>query len=98
MAELEKELGLALGEQQVESSLAGTSTSPSPRSAEAPQGEIIIGKFTLRYSQSGNLLVLPDFPLNMATYPCFKTMQILHSAGITNRAEKLVRSSSAALA
>jgi hypothetical protein len=36
MAELEKELGLALGEQQVESSLAGTPTSPSPRSVEAP--------------------------------------------------------------
>jgi hypothetical protein len=40
MAELEKELGLALGEQQVESSSAGTPTSPSPRSAEAPQDEI----------------------------------------------------------
>jgi hypothetical protein len=40
MAVLEKELGLALGEQQVESSSAGTPTSPSPRSAEAPQDEI----------------------------------------------------------
>jgi hypothetical protein len=40
MAELEKELGLALGEQQVESSSAGTPTSPSLRSAEAPQDEI----------------------------------------------------------
>lgn len=40
MAELEKELGLALGEQQVESSSASTPTSPSPRSAEAPQDEI----------------------------------------------------------
>jgi hypothetical protein len=39
MAELEKELGLALKEQQVESSSTGTSTSPSPRSAEAPQDE-----------------------------------------------------------
>lgn len=40
MAELEKELGLALGEQQVESLSAGTPTSPSPRSAEALQDEI----------------------------------------------------------
>ncbi|KAM0132888.1 hypothetical protein ACHAP3_006177 [Botrytis cinerea] len=40
MAESEKELGLALGEQQVESSLDGTPTSPSPRSVEAPQDEI----------------------------------------------------------
>ena len=40
MAELEKELGLALGEQQVKSSSAGTPTSPSPRSAEASQDEI----------------------------------------------------------
>jgi hypothetical protein len=39
MAELEKELGLALKEQQVESSSAGTPTSPSPRSAEALQDE-----------------------------------------------------------
>lgn len=39
MAELEKELGLALEEQQVESSSAGTPTSPSPRSVEAPQDE-----------------------------------------------------------
>jgi hypothetical protein len=39
-AELEKELGLALEEQRVESSSAGTPTSPSPRSAEAPQSEI----------------------------------------------------------
>jgi hypothetical protein len=39
MAELEKELGLALKEQQVESSSAGTPTSPSPRSVEAPQDE-----------------------------------------------------------
>ncbi|KAL5328830.1 hypothetical protein ACEPPN_002338 [Leptodophora sp. 'Broadleaf-Isolate-01'] len=36
MAELEKELGLVLEEVQVESSSAGTPTSPSPRSAEAP--------------------------------------------------------------
>ncbi|KAG4430451.1 hypothetical protein IFR05_014059 [Cadophora sp. M221] len=36
MAELEKELGLALEELQVESSSAGIPTSPSPRSAEAP--------------------------------------------------------------
>ncbi|KAH7305407.1 hypothetical protein BKA65DRAFT_202246 [Rhexocercosporidium sp. MPI-PUGE-AT-0058] len=36
MVELEKELGLALEELQVESSSAGTPTSPSPRSAEAP--------------------------------------------------------------
>jgi hypothetical protein len=40
MAELEKELGLVLGEQQVESLLAGTPTSLSPRSVEAPQDEI----------------------------------------------------------
>ena len=40
MAELEKELGLALGEQQVESLSARTATSPSPRSAEAAQDEI----------------------------------------------------------
>jgi hypothetical protein len=40
MAELEKELGVALEEQQVESSSAGTSTSPSPRSVEASQDEI----------------------------------------------------------
>jgi hypothetical protein len=39
-AELEKELGLALEEQRVESSSAGTPTSPSPRSVEAPQSEI----------------------------------------------------------
>ncbi|KAG4432844.1 hypothetical protein IFR05_011683 [Cadophora sp. M221] len=39
MVELEKELGLALGE-QVESSLASTPTSPSPRSVEAPQDKI----------------------------------------------------------
>ena len=37
IAELEKELSLALEEQQVESSLAGTPTSPSPRSVEALQ-------------------------------------------------------------
>jgi hypothetical protein len=36
MAELEKELGLALEEQKVESSSAGTQTSPCLRSAEAP--------------------------------------------------------------
>jgi hypothetical protein len=40
MAELEKELRLALEEQQVESSSAGTPTSQSPRLAEAPQDEI----------------------------------------------------------
>jgi hypothetical protein len=40
MAELEKELGLALEEQQVEPLSAGTPTSPSPRSIEAPQDEI----------------------------------------------------------
>jgi len=40
MAKLEKEPGLALGEQQVESSSARTPISPSPRSAEAPQDEI----------------------------------------------------------
>jgi hypothetical protein len=39
MAELEKELGLALEEQQVESSSAGAPTSPSPRLVEAPQDE-----------------------------------------------------------
>ncbi|KAH6704338.1 hypothetical protein BKA61DRAFT_740071 [Leptodontidium sp. MPI-SDFR-AT-0119] len=39
MADLEKGLGLALGEQQVES-LTSTPTSPSPRSVEAPQDEI----------------------------------------------------------
>jgi len=39
MAELEKELGLALEEQQVESSSAGTPTSPRPRSVEAPPDE-----------------------------------------------------------
>jgi len=38
MAELEQELGLALGEQ--ESLSAGTPSSPSPRSGEAPQDEI----------------------------------------------------------
>ncbi|KAG9245435.1 hypothetical protein BJ878DRAFT_541275 [Calycina marina] len=40
MAELEGELGLALGEQKVESSSVGTPSSPSPRSVEAPQNEI----------------------------------------------------------
>jgi hypothetical protein len=40
MAELEEELGLALGEQQVESSSAGTPISPSPRSAKALQDKI----------------------------------------------------------
>jgi hypothetical protein len=40
MAELEKELRLALGEQQVESLSAGTPTSLSPCSAEAPQDKI----------------------------------------------------------
>jgi hypothetical protein len=39
MAELEKELGLALKEQQVESSSASTPTSPIPRSVEAPPDE-----------------------------------------------------------
>jgi hypothetical protein len=37
IAKLEKELGLALKEQQVESLSAGTLTLLSPRSAEAPQ-------------------------------------------------------------
>jgi hypothetical protein len=36
VAELEKELGLALGEQQMESLSAGTLTALSPRSVEAP--------------------------------------------------------------
>lgn len=40
MAELEKELGLALEEGQVKSPFAGAPTSPSPRSVEAPQDEI----------------------------------------------------------
>jgi hypothetical protein len=40
MAELEKELGLALGEQQLESLSARTPTSLSPLSAEAPQDKI----------------------------------------------------------
>ena len=40
MAELEKELGLALEEEQVESPFAGAPSSPSPRSVEAPQDEI----------------------------------------------------------
>lgn len=39
-AELENELELALGEQQVESLSAGTSTIPSPHSVEALQDEI----------------------------------------------------------
>ncbi|TVY89005.1 hypothetical protein LAWI1_G003347 [Lachnellula willkommii] len=39
IAKLEKELGLALEEQQVESSLAGKPTSPSPRSVKAPPDE-----------------------------------------------------------
>jgi hypothetical protein len=46
MAELDKELGLALEEQQVESSSAGTPTSPSPRSVEAPQDETQIRERT----------------------------------------------------
>jgi hypothetical protein len=46
MTELEKELGLAWKEQQVESSSAGTPTSPSPRSAEAPQDETQIRERT----------------------------------------------------
>ena len=40
MAELEKELGLALEEQQVKSSSADAPNSPSPCSVEAPQVEI----------------------------------------------------------
>ncbi|KAG9233179.1 hypothetical protein BJ875DRAFT_485394 [Amylocarpus encephaloides] len=40
IAELEKELGLALEEEQVESPFAGAPSSPSPRSVEAPQDEI----------------------------------------------------------
>jgi len=40
IAELEKELGLALEGEQVESSPAGAPTSPSPRSVEAPEDEI----------------------------------------------------------
>jgi hypothetical protein len=39
MAELEKELGLALKKQRVESLSAGTPTSPRPRSVEAPHDE-----------------------------------------------------------
>jgi hypothetical protein len=39
MAELEKELGLALEEQQVKLSSTGAPTSPSPRLVEAPQDE-----------------------------------------------------------
>lgn len=39
MAELEKELGLALEEEQRKSPLAGTPTSPSPCSVEVPQDE-----------------------------------------------------------
>jgi hypothetical protein len=39
IAELEKELGLALEEQQVESSSASTPTSPRPRLVEAPLDE-----------------------------------------------------------
>jgi hypothetical protein len=40
MAELEKELGLALEKQQVKLSLAGTPTFLSPCSVEAPQDKI----------------------------------------------------------
>jgi len=40
MAELEKELGLALEEDQVKSSSASAPTSPNPRSVEALQDEI----------------------------------------------------------
>jgi hypothetical protein len=40
MVELERELRLALEEEQVESSLASAPTSPSPRSIEAPQDGI----------------------------------------------------------
>ena len=46
MAKLEKELVLALEEQQVESSSAGTLTSPSPCSAGAPQDETQIRERT----------------------------------------------------
>jgi hypothetical protein len=46
MAELDHELELALEEQQVESLLAGTPTSPSPRSVEAPQDETQSRKHT----------------------------------------------------
>ncbi len=46
MAELDHELGLALEEQQVESLSAGTPTSPSPRSVEAPQDETQSRKHT----------------------------------------------------
>ncbi len=46
IAELDKELGLALEEQQVESLSAGTPTSPSPRSVEAPQDETQIRERT----------------------------------------------------
>lgn len=38
MAELEKEMGLALGEHQVESSLAGTPTSPKSSFGRGPTG------------------------------------------------------------
>jgi hypothetical protein len=40
MAELVKELGLVLEEEQAKSLFAGAHTSPSPRSVEAPQDEI----------------------------------------------------------
>jgi hypothetical protein len=46
MAKLEKELGLALEEQQVESSSAGTPTPPSPCSVKAPQDEICLDDHT----------------------------------------------------
>ncbi len=46
MAELEKELGLALEEQQVELSSAYILTSPSPRSAKAPQDKTQIQECT----------------------------------------------------
>jgi hypothetical protein len=46
MAELEKELGLAVEEQQMESSSAGPPNSPSTRSVEAPQEEIQTGNLT----------------------------------------------------
>ncbi|KAL2063229.1 hypothetical protein VTL71DRAFT_5033 [Oculimacula yallundae] len=46
MAELEKELGLALEELQVELPSAGTPTSPSPRSAEAPPDGIQSREYT----------------------------------------------------
>jgi hypothetical protein len=46
MAELEKELGLALEEQQAKSLSTSAPTSPSPRSVEASQVEIQSQEYT----------------------------------------------------